>query len=376
MTEKTSRQACTLHGAFHGENFGDLLMARLYSRWVRDTHTHYPALPFVSGAKSVALGVEASHLVDFRKSSALLYCGGGYLGEPNNGHRAWATENLLRFVPIFRAARSLGIPLAVIGAGAGPVSTRAYRRFVTDLVAYSSVFAVRDPESRDFLLAYGCSPHKVDVTADPVLSLDRDSLVSKRETPIEGRELTSAGPTKFTIGVHLSHNGHESRALANLVDDLARLCKARDWAPQVIRDTGGFGPRSRKATAFLRTLTDTLGVNDILRYRLDDMDGFIEELCHFDAIVTNKLHVGIVGLCLGVPVVAVAHHQKTQRLFTQLGLEASHVALEAYKTGSLADMLEHALTSKRPYVPKSVKTASGRNRTLLVDFLSGICASA
>lgn len=372
LNAPTSKRTCALHGAFHGLNFGDQLLAHLYCQWVADSPSYIPALPFVSSSKSRALGLRPSSLAGFRQADALVYCGGGYLGEPNSGVRRWGAENLIRFSPMFRAAKLLDMPVAVLGAGAGPITSRAYRRFVAELVEYATVFAVRDTQSRDCLASYGCSANKIEVTADAVLSMDRAALLPHPGISSNAiREVKKSKP-RLRLGVHLAPNAQNESKLTTLIDDLSSSLQKREATAKIIRDSGGVGPRSRRTTAFLQYVTASLGADDVLEYRLGEIHRFVEELAQLDAIITNKLHVGIVGLCLGIPVVAVSNHQKTERLYTQLALEHLHVALEDYKQGSLSSLLDDALCTPAPYVPDTVSKAASANRSLLHSFLGGL----
>ena len=68
-----------LHGALDVNNFGDVLLAKIYSDWIVAAGA-IPVMP--SAIHSVREQISAAIDGSYSKADAIIYIGGGYFGEP------------------------------------------------------------------------------------------------------------------------------------------------------------------------------------------------------------------------------------------------------------------------------------------------------
>src|SRR5688572_15194714 len=207
-----------LHGAYRHDNFGDMLLLGIYIRWIRET---YPGcrviLPFLRNDLTGLVSADGRGLAELLRASALVYGGGGYFGEPNSGRTLWAMRNTWRHMPVGLIARLRGIPIAINGVGAGPLSSGLARRLFVRLFGWSGAVAVRDVESRDFMAQYGVDADRMVVTADAALSLDESEVSS--EALADARRTLGALPGSWRIGFNVAHS-IRLRGMDPLLDDL------------------------------------------------------------------------------------------------------------------------------------------------------------
>src|SRR5690606_13642815 len=90
-----------------------------------------------------------------------------------------------------------------------------------------------------------------------------------------------------------------------------------------------------------------------------------------DGVITNQLHVGIVALACGRPVLSLAAHPKTVRLYRQLGSPWRTVRLSGVDAVDLPALAVRALLEPPGVlVPPEVRAAAVENREHLGRFLA------
>ncbi|HET9275932.1 MAG TPA: polysaccharide pyruvyl transferase family protein, partial [Gemmatimonadales bacterium] len=306
-----------LHGAYRGGNFGDMLLLGIYAKWIREIMPGSRViLPFMHRSLSGLIDADGRGARHLLGAAALVYGGGGYFGEPDKRQTWWSFRNVLRHLPVGVIARLRGIPIAISGVGAGPLSVPAARRLFVLLFRWAHSATVRDRESRGYLTSYGVSPEALTVTADAALTLDGGDLPA--EATREAQAILAGLPGSLRIGVHVAHS-IGCAGIQSLIDDLAAFAAAHPEASFVyFLDEGpGRGEEYHlmKKTRLLEQKVGAPGV--VVPYRTpSQVVGLIHAL---DLVITTKLHVGIVGCALGRPVLAFPFHPKTRRFYEQIG---------------------------------------------------------
>jgi polysaccharide pyruvyl transferase WcaK-like protein len=359
-----------LHGAYRHDNFGDMLLLGIYIRWIRET---YPGcrviLPFLRHHLTGLVNADGRGLAELQRASALVYGGGGYFGEPNSGRTLWAMRNTWRHMPVGLMARMRGIPIAISGVGAGPLSSGLARRLFVRLFGWSGAVAVRDMESRDFMAQYGVDADRMVVTADAALSLDESSVTP--EALAEARQTLGALPGSWRIGFNVAHS-IRLRGMDPLLDDLRTFAADHPEAAFVFfLDEGAGRGESYHVTRMAREIERRVAAPAVVvPYR--DPDQVLGVIKALDLVITTKLHVGIVACALGTSVLAFPAHQKTRRFYEQIGAADRCLPLHQLAPGdALAQLERFARGELGPAaVPPAVRAAALNNRTVLAGFLA------
>ena len=102
-------------------------------------------------------------------------------------------------------------------------------------------------------------------------------------------------------------------------------------------------------------------------------DAFTAVIGALDAIATTQLQVGIVAAAFDVPVLSLARHPKTERLWRQLGASWRCAPLDRLAGVDLPELAVRALApleTGTPLVPRAVRHAAWANRDALAAFLA------
>ena len=147
-----------IHGAYYDNNFGDLLLLKIFENWAIAATGDQIAYPLVPGREQSRFSTyfpDAAYGLGQRRSwNGLIYGGGGHFGEPDassrkgyKGYRSWSLRFFLRHVLPAELCIRQGIPYAIAGVGVGPLSNPVVRRQVQRIFRHAAVVSVRDAES-------------------------------------------------------------------------------------------------------------------------------------------------------------------------------------------------------------------------------------
>jgi polysaccharide pyruvyl transferase WcaK-like protein len=359
----------SVHGAYYITNFGDILLHRILVKWIReispDIHINLPFCP-LSNLRDI--GADSVGQENAVGSKALIFAGGGYFGEPSKNIDIWTERNYHRYVKVGLDAVERKIPIAIIGVGAGPISNEKFRDGVVQIFNASRYAAVRDVESRDYLIDYGVNPDRLQVTADAALTLNTSledpsflARVSRQRRVLLKKRYNSL------IGIHLEAS-RKAYPYGEVLDELSQWRKMHtDWRAFTIRDRDLRLERwvARRSMDCLPVLRRHRSMPPLVRHT--SFDGLLEVIAACDRIITKKLHVGIVGCALGVNMLSIPSHPKTVRFYRQIGM--ANACLEGgvidrdLETSFQQIMFDH---SKMQMAVKSAWS----NQNILQEFLS------
>lgn len=247
------------------------------------------------------------HKKHMRDAIALVYTGGGYLGEGPATSAMWHAQLLRENIPICLAFRVAGKPYGLIGAGVGPLKYRVSRCAVGWLANGAVVNAVRDLESRQHLVAFGGPESRTVVTAD--MALSGDVLQLYPPNPDSKDQVAPYGVLHFT---HKPDADRQQSAVCNLIRDfIARTPNARIIA---ISDN----PTQVHARAS-ESVVSFLGPKSSSVQTYESPKQICELLGNARFVISNKLHVSVVATAYGCPTFGLADHPKTERFFRHVG---------------------------------------------------------
>ena len=163
----------SVHGNYFEVNYGDILLIRLYSKWISEAYgdkvlINYP-LADQKTINNFTTNRGLTGLINLCRSKALIYVGGGHFGEPPNNVTHWSKRNFKRHIVVGLIAILFRIPIAIIGLEYGPLTNKIYRFYVLLITKYAKLVVVRNDESKSFLQENGFK--KAIVCPDAVLAL-------------------------------------------------------------------------------------------------------------------------------------------------------------------------------------------------------------
>jgi polysaccharide pyruvyl transferase WcaK-like protein len=356
-----------LQGYTFTKNFGDLLLLEIAKQFVSEISPEPIAIPNVPQHLRADFFVGDSYgMPSLASSRALILYGGGYLGAPAEADPSWNKLALERYGEVIRVALERQIPLAIFGVGFGPVPPGGFQDLLRAALDQARLVVVRDDASRDEVL-------KLSDRANPLVLPDL-AFAMPSLAPRLGE-----GPRVPGLGLHLTGK-YATREYFNAFGNLLR---ASDYSSRVtlIRDDikiftplhairHFFGdPRvDRNWKTGLAFLNSWQGPVDQIRF--DSTRTFIEALNGPELVVTSKLHVAVLRLAYGRPVISMPVHDKVRRMFSYLG--TSDCVLEPDMLGRLRydDLMERAKRALRSENLQRARQEAMGSRQLLQKFLT------
>lgn len=317
-----------VYGAWHVKNFGDILLFDLYCQAIREV---YPDSTIIALEASDALN--RSHYMSYDRQThsadakqvlkscdLMMYLGGGYFQEPDASYlkrMRWGLNILRKHMIPALYAKYHGVPIRIIGVGVGPITNPVSHLLVKLLYWASDKAAVRDLESKLFLI----EKIKNSIGVIPDLGLYTKEMMNI-ETSTKGNKL----------GVHLYDSPSNDRRLCGIVKFLRKIHDEGDNKIYFVKDKGGKDKRQLSALSEVKHLID--GTIEYASPRQ-----FVRDLNSLDSIITTKLHVGVVGVSLGKTVVSIPYHPKTKRFYNQVGRPDLCLDLNRYTTKEIYSLL-------------------------------------
>ena len=317
-----------------------------------ETVFEHPSITVVGGnVESIAADhhVDAIHwtnigmLRDKAQASDLMVLGGGGLFQDqqefdpaalltpaHGGMTYWAGFALLSHL--------VDKPLAIYGAGVGPLSTKEGRRLTAASFKAAAAASVRDQESSGLLAELGF--HGVPVTADPVFRMTADRKVGLK---ILANEHVPEGKTLIAVGIR-SWAG--DGFVAGLAEQLDRLIEAHDARVVFVPFQTSPHRAENDPAAALRVMTamNRRSRAAILRGTYTPEDKMAVQSAA-DVVIAMRLHSVIMAAASGVPVVALAYDPKVVSTMKALGADGMTLDLDEVET--LAEKVGEAMADSR-----------------------------
>ena len=261
------------------------------------TATHHGCDAFAPTPSAVAR--------ELARSDAVVV-GGGTVFKLLHAASGRARHALLRNALLLaHGARTLGMPVLLVGVGVGDLSTRWSQRITRSLVRGADLLVLRDEESADVLTGIG-APAPFRVGTDPAWTV----LDEPRETEF-GVDATSR--TAVIVVSHLAGGTELPRAVADWVRvlrDLGLRVRLQPW--QAGEPSNGDGDLARRVAA--RVGDDV----DVVEPPADLADAR-RQFAGARLVIGMRYHALMAAAAAGVPFVAVDHELKLGALARRFG---------------------------------------------------------
>lgn len=351
-----NKHIISLHGSYFVNNYGDILLINIFYNWIKERFPGVQVnLPLVNKKKILEMPEPTTTgIINLLQSDCLVYCGGGYFGEPPNNKGRWSVRNFYRHAVIGILAVVFRIPVAIIGVEIGPLSKRWFRRVVLKIVRKSKIVIVRNQESEVFLRKYGINNAKV--TADAVLTLNQQV----KEEP--------QFPRGNYIVLHLPGYKQSKKALDFFVSSLCDSIHLVGEAPLFIFLEDSPGQYGDYYESLFSLIAQKGFKYTVVRYT--GIRGVLNTIKGSMAVFTTKLHVGITAAAYNRKVFSIYAHPKTLRFHSQIGNQAYCISLSQLNEFiEIKPRITRFLESQTPVLPDSVLSSAMKNRIELESFL-------
>lgn len=355
-----------LFGSFMNDNFGDFLIYEeeircLYAQFGDDIKIITADIsPFYDTYTRVDR--KRNHREALKEADLIIFGGGGYFGVgvpklvPN-----------IQFMQLFGlkalSVVKSGKPFMIAGVGAGPLNYGFSRRVAKQVFEKAAIASVRDAESKQFLQEIGVE-RSIEVHADWILGAQ---FTWNKE---DGSWLQENHIDKKVMLIHLVTVPEEKgKGVETVIYDIRKFCKEHgEYQPIVVCD-------QTKQDVYARTqevYRELEGVSP-LYYPYQSPKGLLTLIRDSDLIITDKLHLGIVGVNLGKKVVSTANHPKTLRFYKQIKREAYCTLIRTIEPGQAYRMLNAVLEDEGGDI-SMVKKDARKNGDLICEFVGSYLA--
>ncbi|WIK82659.1 polysaccharide pyruvyl transferase family protein [Micrococcus lylae] len=346
----------TVVGYYGARNLGDdLLLSAIHEGLRRadpqvrvqvaaEHPQHVAALPGLSAHSRLDHAATFEHV---RRSDALVLGGGGlwhdYSFERAGGLLGFVTAAKVSMpgygIPAM-LAEMLGVPVHVLGIGAGPIRSEDAARAVRAVARTAETLTVRDEDSARILEPFAADLPEVRLAPDLVYSLSLpdggpsyDEARSPAASVARARE---AGRAVVAVNLRSWADGDMARLRTRLAAALAAVATTRPLTVVTLPFQAGPG-RDAQALAELTALLP----EDVERIDLAEPPPLAELtalLRGVDAVVAMRLHACLLAHRCGTPTVGLDYDPKVGRHFREADRASACLPLDAD-----AAALEHAL---------------------------------
>lgn len=358
-----------LHGSFYGTNFGDTLLLRVFADQVR----------ILSASKQVFATNVSQHAAHFcsvvplsimeaiKSGMPIVFCGGGYFGEPPRDQLKWRVQLWRKHLLLGVSAAWLNRTRAVLGVGVGPLSSWWVRKPVSYIFERTRVCAVRDEESVEYCRQH-FHPEVVYVpVADAVLGCTPEQLLGLAELSGTWIHRSDGHGRKRNLVVHLAGDSEDADARRSLACGIIASMRRHDDVRLVLLSDNSPGVEPDFFDWFKECDPDRITTAPFTEPSM-----VLRSLADCWGVVTTKLHVGICGAVLGKSLISTPRHPKTLRLYRQLGRDDVCMPL-LDAAGNPQPLLERTLSgaSAPVQVPPAVVEQARQIWRLLHNALGG-----
>ena len=245
-----------------------------------------------------------------RNADLVIFAGGGYFGEPAKRKIYWNLRCLIKhIIPAYMVSRKK-IPYIIVGVEVGPISLSLNRILLRKIFRNAEKISVRNEESEVFLKKLNLK-NAIEVNPDWIMGFKKDDFPIKK---IDVDSLLKKTKQEKIVFLHLTTK-NDNNGMNNIVVDLKKYQKDNNNIVYVIGCDQNRDTQKERAKILFKNLNNQ-------KNRLCFYKGpwyLTKTLSKVDAVVTDKLHVGIVSTKFKKEVISVASHPKSIRFYKLIG---------------------------------------------------------
>jgi colanic acid/amylovoran biosynthesis protein len=285
--------------------------------------------------------------------------------------------NLLRPILDCELALSLDRPLVFFPQSLGPFDSTRFRPRLKRIFSLAGRVVGRDARSADHLRELGVPEDRIMVGADAAFALALDEP-ARRVSPEQPRVAISVREwAYFRNGDPATMQARYESAIAALVTRLVRRHGARIT---FISTCQGIPEYWTDDSVCAQTIADGLELDVAAHVHVDtafrEPIDLMHELAAYDVVVATRMHVAILALDAGVPVLPIAYEFKTRELFRAMGLEEWVTDIEEMDEAAFVARAERMLAALNDIQARTAAGVAERRQTTLrlADTLGALIA--
>jgi colanic acid/amylovoran biosynthesis protein len=270
----------------------------------------------------------------------------------------------------FELAHQAGKAVILYTQSLGPFKRRGYAAAVKPHLDRSPLILLRDERSKGYLLQLGIAADKMHVMADCVFGTARTDVLehaAKADTNIRHVGVSVRSWTFF-------EGGNSARGMESYIEGVARavewLIKTHNCSVTFISTCQGIPEYGAKDSIVADKIAKKIASWAAPRVTVDhDFHNPIDlqkMLSGFDLVIATRMHMAILALSAGVPVLPIAYEFKTTELFNRLGMEKWVTQIEAVDPRTFPETVERFL-SALPGIRKGLFEGVRKERDLALS---------
>lgn len=249
------------------------------------------------------------------RTDIVIQAGGTIFHDSYRGKAYWRyLVNLLLWLVLFAYARLLGKRVLVIGAGIGPLRTRAAQKLVKAALSLAAFLTVRDRPSREAAEALGLRTGVAEGADLAFLGMPTEFRRAQQIIGVSACDLSRFGST----GDPVSFWRELAKALSSYCRD--RKLKVRLFALYA----DGSAIDDRRTIESLARHLDEAVVLDSHVYA-DDPADTLSRIAECDAFIATRYHAAVAALIARRPIAVIPYNRKVVDLAAQVAVPPSHI---------------------------------------------------
>lgn len=343
------KKSVMLQGYLHDANFGDNLFALLFYR--KCLELDFKSVDFVQWKRAsyrpLGIGDFCRKELGYTRKKNFLSClladafvliSGGSLWDDASIIGA-AKIRYLRFILPAKLYQFMHKPVYVLGVGGGPVDTPWLQKEIVKMLNKAKLVLFRDEETLKIFKEYGVTNKAMFATADTALVVTRDML-----DPLEEKsELDAIAAGRKKLLVHIPDGIQACEHLAYIIlPGLIEFLKKHSEYLVVISEDNLFNT-SQKIKDVIERIKNTFteAGTDTYSYKYHNCWQMCSLISEMDCIITEKLHVGVLGCALGKSVLSSpVHREKTLNFYKHMGLEERCIPIKLVTPNDVLRQME------------------------------------
>lgn len=227
----------------------------------------------------------------------------------------------------------------------GPFQVPGRAAAVRPYFEQSPLILLRDEKSQRYLTMLGTAPAKMHVLADSVFAMARPETLNAAKVARSQLKRVAISVRRWSFFQGQNGDTGMKRYTAAVARAAEWLVRERGCEVTFISTCQGIPEYHYKDSEVADEIVAQVS-DAFLHSRMRVDSGFHNPvelqamLAQFDLVIATRMHMAILSLCAGVPVLPIAYEFKTTELFTRLGMAKWILPIEAAADDTLVLMLE------------------------------------
>jgi colanic acid/amylovoran biosynthesis protein len=251
-------------------------------------------------------------------------------------------------------ARRLRKPMVFLPQSAGPFQQSRNQRALRKVFSASSSIILRDSRSLQHVLDVGAAPERCSVRPDMCFAIADDPAKWRKRPSVAERLRIAISVREWQHFSDCSTEEGMRRYVAAIQASVSRVVRGSQAEVVFLSTCQGRPEYWIDDSALAVNIAEGLDADVRSHVRVDREARSPEELkralASFDAMLSTRMHGGILAACVGVPALTIAYEYKTREVWRQLGLEKWVCDIESANAETLPQSLSDLLVSRTDVV--------------------------